>query len=195
MAGGCGSASPYSTFDPKVPCVTDGRFPGAYPDLEARVPNRFAGRGPDTLDSGRNCTAAELGTLAGHGIREVRFAGGTWDLSNDSGVTLAVFTGDGLTAEWLGEWYESSARSARSTQQITPSRPTIGGRQAYRLDTVNGQSDQIVITWDAPPTDSSGNSPGAASSSATGAAFVVIAADVPESSIQDAITAFPTGGG
>jgi len=184
LVAGCTPGSPYSSFDPKVPCTTDGRFPGAYPDLEARVPARFAGRGPDTLDSGRNCTAAELGTLAGHGIREVRFAGGTWQLSGESGVTLAVFTGDGLTAEWLGEWYESSARGARSTQQITPSRPSVAGRQAYRLDTVNGQSDQTVITLDAPSADA-----------AAGIVFVVIAADVPESSIQDAIAAFPTGGG
>src|SRR5438552_8386057 len=180
LAAGCTPGSPYSSFDPKVPCTTDGRFPGAYPDLEARVPARFAGRGPDTLDSGRNCTAAELGTLAGHGIREVRFAGGTWQLSGESGVTLAVFTGDGLTAEWLGEWYESSARGARSTQQITPSRPTIGGRQAYRLDTVNGQSDQTVITWDAPPgaTGPGSSVAAAAPSGATGTVFVVIAADV-----------------
>ena len=156
------------------------------------MPAMFAGHAPNTLDSGRNCTSAELGTLAGHGIREVRFAGGTWDLSGESGVTLAVFTGAGLTAEWLGEWYESSARNARSTSQITPSRPTIAGRQAYRLDTVNGQSDQTVITWDAPPADSLAAD---ASPGATGTVFVVIAADVPESSIHDAIAAFPTGGG
>ena len=50
--------------------------------------------------------------------------------------------------------------------------------------TVNGQSDQTVITLDAPSADA-----------AAGIVFVVIAADVPESSIQDAIAAFPTGGG
>jgi hypothetical protein len=175
--GGCGGSSPYTSFDPSSACTTDGRFPGAYPSLEARLPSRFDGRGPDTRDSGRNCTSAELGTLVGHGIHEVRYAGATWDLGAGSGVTLAAFTGSGLTAEWLGEWYEASARAARNTRNITPSRPTIGGLTAYRLDTVNGDSSQTVITWDAPTGD---------------AVYVVVAADVPESRIQEATAVFAT---
>lgn len=176
---GCGGGSPFASFDPSTPCTTDGRFPGAYPDLEARLPQRFDGRAPDTRDSGRNCTSAELGTLAGHGIHEVRYAGATWELGTGSGITLAVFTGSGLTAEWLGEWYEGGARAARTTRNITPSRPAIAGRTAYRLDTVNGDSSQTVITWDAPSGD---------------AVYAIVAADVPESRIQEATAAFPSGG-
>ncbi len=178
-AAGCGSGSPYTSFDPSIACTTDGRFPGAYPSLEARLPQRFDGRTPNTRDSGRNCTAAELGTLTGHGIHEIRYAGATWELGSGSGVTLAVFTGSGLTAEWLGEWYEAGARAARNTRNISPSRPTIGGRPAYRLDTVNGDSSQTVITWDAPTGD---------------AVYVVLTADVPESRIQEATATFPTSG-
>jgi hypothetical protein len=178
-AAGCGSGSPYTSFDPSTACTTDGRFPGAYPSLEARLPPMFDGRGPNTRDSGRNCTAAELGSLTGHGIHEIRYAGATWELGSGSGVTLAIFTGSGLTAEWLGEWYEASARAARNTRNISPSRPTIGGRPAYRLDTVNGDSIQTVITWDAPT---------------GGAVYVVLAADVPESRIQEATATFPTNG-
>jgi hypothetical protein len=176
---GCSAPSPYTTFDPTTACTTDGRFPGAYPSLEARLPVRLDGRGPDTRDSGRNCTAGELGTLAGHGIHEVRYAGATWELGAQSGVTLAIFTGSGLTAEWLGEWFESSARAARNTRNISPSRPTVGGRPAYRLDTVNNDSSQTVITWDGPSGD---------------AVYVVIAADVPESRIQEAMAAFSSSG-
>jgi hypothetical protein len=176
-SGGCGGGSPYTSFDPATACTTDGRFPGAYPSLEARLPGRLDGRGPDTRDSGRNCTPAELGTLAGHGIHEVRYAGATWELGTGSGVTLAVFAGSGLTAEWLGEWYEAGARAARNTRNITPSRPTIGGRPAYRLDTDNGDSNQTVITLDAPSGDG---------------VYVVVAADVPEARIQEALAAFPT---
>ena len=173
----CGGGGLYTSFDPAAPCTTDGRFPGAYPDLEARLQMGFLGRPPDTLDSGRNCSATELGTLAGHGMREVRFAGATWNLSGNAGVTLAVFTGEGLTAEWLGEWYEATARAARNTRQSAPTRPKGAGRPAFRLDTLNGESVQTVIDWMSPSGD---------------AVFVVVAADAPVATIDAATAAFPT---
>ena len=173
--GACSGGSPYASFDPSSACTTDGRFPGAYPDLEARVPGTFDGRKPDSLDSGRNCTPKELGTLAQHGIHEVRYAGGTWDLGSNAGITLAVFTGEGLTAEWLGEWYESSARQATNTRDITPSRPVIGGHPTYRLDTANNESNQTVITFDAP---------------VGGAVYAVVAAEAGDQRVQDAVAAF-----
>jgi hypothetical protein len=172
-----GATSPYVSFDPSGPCSVDGRFPGAYPDLEARLPATFQGRPPDTVDSGRNCSATELGTLAGHGIHEVRYAGASWVLSGNAGITLAVFTADGVTAERIGEWYEASARAASNTRQIDPTRPTIAGRQAYRLDTLNGDSVQTVIDWASPGGD---------------VVYVVIAADAPVASIAAATAAFPT---
>jgi hypothetical protein len=168
----------YTSFDPAAPCSVDGRFPGAYPSLEARLPATLLGRAPDTVDSGRNCSAGELGTLAGHGIREVRFAGASWFLSGNAGVTLAVFSGDGLTAEWLGEWYEATARAARNTRQIEPTRPTVAGVPGYRLDTVNGDSVQAVVDWMVPGGD---------------AVYVVVTADAPGATIDAAIAAFPTG--
>lgn len=177
LLSACGGASLYTSFDPSAPCSTDGRFPGAYPALEARVPATFQGRSPDSLDSGRNCTATELGTLAGHGLKEVHFAGASWFLSGNAGITLALFTGDGLTAEWLGEWYEATARAARNTRQIDPTRPQVAGHQAYRLDTINGDSVQTVIDWAVPGGD---------------AVYVVIAADAPVATIAAAMAAFPT---
>jgi hypothetical protein len=178
LLAACGSgAAPYVSFDPAAPCSVDGRFRGADPGLEARLPATFQGRPPDTLDSGRNCSAAELATLAGHGIREVRYAGATWFLSGNAGITLAVFSADGLTAEWIGEWYEATARAARNTRQIDPTRPQVAGREGYRLDTLNGESVQTVIDWAAPGGD---------------AVYVVIAADAPVALIDAAIAAFPT---
>ena len=176
VAGACSSPSPYTTFDPNTACTADGRFPGAYPALEARIPTRFDNRGPDQLDSGRNCSDAEMGTLAGHGIHEVHFAGGTWVYSANAGVTLAVFTAPGLTAEWLGEWYESGARAATNTRNITPTRPTIAGRQAYRLDTVNGESNQVVITMPSGSSD---------------VVYVLVAADIAEAKISEALATLP----
>ncbi|HTC86580.1 MAG TPA: hypothetical protein VK656_07735, partial [Candidatus Acidoferrum sp.] len=163
--------------DASAPCTADGRFPGAYPALEARVPKLYDGRAADQVDSGRNCTDTELGTLAGHGIHEVHFAGGTWVYGSNAGITLAVFTAPGLTAEWLGEWYESGARAATNTRNINPTRPMIAGRQAYRLDTVNGDSNQVVITWPSPAGD---------------AVFALVAADIAEAKIAEATKAFPS---
>ena len=174
---GCGAtASPSPRFNPTGPCTTDGKAAGAYPLLEVRIPKMLGGKAPQTLDSGRNCSAANLATLANHGIKEVRFAGGVWPDSNQSGFTLAVFSAPGLTAEWIGEWYEVGARAARSTQAINPSRPTVAGRQAYRLDLVNGESSQTVIAWP---------------SSSGDVVQVIIAADESESRIQAALAAFP----
>ena len=117
---------------------------------------------------------AVLGSLAKHGIREVRFAGGRWDRSRTSGLTLAVFAGEGLTAERLGEWYEASARATNKTAGLRPSRPTIDGRQGYRLDLLASEVPQTVIAWPA----------------ADGAVVnVVIGAGVPEADVQAAVDA------
>ena len=177
----CGSAESAS-FDPTGPCLTDGRAARAYLDLEDVVPKAIAGRPPASLDSGRNCTALNLGTLAGHGVAEVRFAGGVWVDAAQSGITLAVFRAPGLQAAWMGEWYESSARAARRTGSIAVSQPVVNGRAGNRLDLQNGDSVQTVITWPAAP-----GSPSALGNVVN----VVIAADEPESRIQEAIAAFP----
>ena len=114
--------------------------------------------------------------LAKHGIREVRFAGGRWDRSRTSGLTLAVFAGEGLTAERLGEWYEASARATNKTAGLRPSRPTIDGRQGYRLDLLASEVPQTVICW--PSADGT-------------LVQVVLAAGVPEADISAGIAAFP----
>ena len=74
----------------------------------------------------------------------------------------------------LGEWYEASARDARNTTAINPTRPIVAGRQAYRLDTVNNDSNQTVIVWPSASGD---------------VVQVVLAADAPEATIQAALAA------
>lgn len=173
VVGGCSSAAP--TFDPAAACTIDQRLPGAYPRLEALVPARLFGVPPTQLDSGRNCTTTNLGTLADHGLKEVRFAGGRWDRSPTSGVTLAVFEGDGLTAEMMGEWYEATARLSSRTAGLKPGRPIVDGRQGYRLDLLASEVPQTVVCWPAPDGRT---------------VRVVIGAGVPEADIQAAIHAF-----
>ena len=112
---GCGSG-PVASFDLAAPCPSEGRAVGAYPELEARVPVDYEGRGPDRLDSGRHCTAASLGSLAAAGFDEVRFAGGTWDLGGNRAAALVVFEAPDLTADRIAEFYATSARAANRTR-------------------------------------------------------------------------------
>jgi hypothetical protein len=177
VAIGCTSGpTPRPSFDPNGPCGPDGRVAGAYPQLEARVPRAIAGRAPVSIDSGRNCTSANLATLATHAVTEVRFAGGVWADAAQSGITLSVWQAPGLQAAWMGEWFEAGARAVNSTGGIQTSRTTIDGRTAYRMDLMNGESKQVVITWPSASGD---------------LVQVLLAADEPESRIQEAIAAFP----
>jgi hypothetical protein len=140
----CGGAS----FDPSGPCTADGRAPGAYPDLEALVPKTFEGKPADTVDSGRNCTATALSTLADHGISQLRFAGATWGGGANGGTSIAVLDAPDLQADWVHEFYVAGANSATNAESVTESQPTVNDHPAYRVDVLNGESYQTVIDWE-----------------------------------------------
>lgn len=175
VLGGC--AVPATSFDPSGTCTADGSAAGAYPELEALVPTRYHDAVPDRLDSGRNCTPENLGSLAAAGIPEVRFAGGTWTFG-DPAVVLAVFTAPGLTADLLADFYANSARQNSRTTVLGETSPTIAGRQGRRLDTQTGDRMQSVIVWP---------------SEAGDRVDVVITHDLPEARIQEAVDAFGDG--
>jgi hypothetical protein len=144
---GCGA-----TFDPNSPCTTDGTAHNAYPDLEGVVPTAFKGAPPSDLDSGRACTAAGLGTLASHGVDELRFAGGTWEQGSDGGVSLAILTdptGPALQPAWVAEFYEAGARLAPKVDSLEKSEyPVVNGVTARRIDVLNGESFQSIVVWE-----------------------------------------------
>jgi hypothetical protein len=169
------SGGPAPSFDPTGECMTDGRAPGAYPDLEALVPTIYQGVAPATLDSGRNCTVTNLGSLARLGISEVRFAGGTWAFGAERAAVLAVFRTHGLTADYLASFYNESARAAGRTKILGASDPMIAGREGHRLDTMTGERVQTVVVWPSAQPD---------------VVNVVITNDLPDPRIQDAIDAF-----
>ena len=173
LAGCLGAAGP--EFDPAGPCVVDGSAEGAYPELETAVPPVFEGRGPDRLDSGRNCTSDNLGSLAALGIAEARFAGGIWDFGNDQAAVLVVFDAPGLTAPAIAEFYETSAGTSNRTQVVATSTPTVAGRPAARLDTKTGERLQTVVVWE---------------NRASDRVNVVITHNLPEGKIVDATEAF-----
>lgn len=147
LVAACAGAG--ASFSPTGPCLVDGKAPGTYPDLEARVPTTL-GTTPDTTrDSGRNCTATTLGTLKGHGVTDLRYAGSTWSPNTGPQTVIAVFrSADGLPplqAAWVQEFYQAGAQASTKTENIKVTQPTISGVTVWRLDTLNDLSFQSVV--------------------------------------------------
>jgi hypothetical protein len=173
LAGCSGEAA--TSFDPTGVCSVDGQVPGAYPELEARVPLTLLGANPTRLDSGRHCTAAALGTLSAAGFKEIRFAGGTWSFGAERSAALAIFTAPGLTAEDMAEFYLAGASAAARTNLLAGTAVTLAGRPGHRLDTETGNRMQTVEVWPADVPD---------------VVDVVITNDLPDARIADAVAAF-----
>jgi hypothetical protein len=174
LVGACaGSQGP--SFEPSGPCTSDGSAPGAYPDLEALVPTAYEERGPNRLDSGRNCSDENLGSLAEQGIEEIRFAGGTWEFGSDIAAVLAVFAADSLTVDAMADWWESTARASSRTQILSSTSTEVAGRTVHRLDTKTGERIQSVLVW-------AGDAPGQVN--------VVLSHNLPDPKIEAAVAAF-----
>ena len=172
----CGSPIPVVSFDPTSPCTTDGRQPGAYPDLEGILPTAYDGRAPDSVDSGRSCTPAALGSLVARGVEEMRFAGSTWGLGGTTGLTVAAFEAQGLDPGAMIEFYAAGAKANRKTEKMQVSDTTAGGRPASRLDVL--QSDgayQTVVAW---PSEDKGR------------VMVLLAADLGDTKVAAALEEF-----
>jgi hypothetical protein len=159
LAACSGSDVPIVSFDPSTPCTTDGQQPGAYPELEALLPGTWNDRAPDSLDSGRTCTTEALGSLATHGIEELRFAGATWPVGPSSGFTFAVFEAVGLDAGRVVDFYEAGSRSVRPGDEYRTTDTAVGGRPAVRLDVTGSDgSSQTVVAWPGPGASADGAS-------------------------------------
>lgn len=139
-----------STFSPDGPCLADGRAPGTYPALEATIPTSLEGRPADSVNSGRNCTQTALGTLASHGVTDLRFAGATWADGNDAGTSIALLAlpAGVLPVAWAEEFYKLGALNATKTDHVTTTRPTFeGAGPVFRVDALNDLSFQSVVVW------------------------------------------------
>ena len=159
---------PSASFQPEGECVADGRAAGTYPDLEAKLPPALGGIGPangtgsatedlapTTVDSGRSCTEKSLATLWGHGVRDLRFAGATWDDGDGGGTVSAFFTTPSgqprLEPAWMEEFYETGAKSSTKTENIEIDRPSYeAAGEVFRLTTLNDLSLQTLVVWPAP---------------------------------------------
>lgn len=151
VVAGCAEAA--ASFDPTGSCVADGVAVGAYPELEALVPATFEDQAPRTLDSGRNCTSENLGSLASAGIEEVRFAGGTWSFGGRRAAALVVFQAPGLRAADVAEFYRASAAIAKRTEVTAATEMILADRKGFRLDTTTGDRVQTVLIWPASVAD------------------------------------------
>ncbi len=174
VIGACGSSIPVVSFDPSSACTSDGRQPGAYPELEAMLPSTYQGKAPDNVDSGRNCSPAALGALADAGIDGVRFAGATWGLGGSTGLTFAVFEGEGLDAAKMRSFYEQSASTDRHTEKLSSSDVTVGGAAGRRLDVLasNGAG-HTIVAWPSDRADT---------------VFVLLASDLGDAAVTEALT-------
>jgi len=171
---GCAGAATVS-FDPSGPCTSDGAAPGAYPDLEARLPTAFRDTPPEKVDSGRNCSEAKLGSLSELGYKEVRFAGATWGFGAERYVVLAVFSAPGLDAGEVADFYADSAREEPRVEILAETEPTIAGRPGRRLDAKRVERLQTVVVWPAADPD---------------VVNVIVSNDLPDERIAEAIEAF-----
>ena len=179
VVSACGSATPVTSFDPASACTTNGRMPGAYPELEALLPKAYEGAAPATVDSGRNCTKDALGALADAGIPGVKFAGATWPLGGTTALTVAVFEGDGLQPAEMVDFYAKSAAAATKTDKAQVSDTTVGGQPAKRLDVLASDgSGSTIVAWP-------GGTPGQV--------MVLLAADLGDARVLDALHTFAGG--
>lgn len=152
------AASACSTFDRTFPatstCPNEITAAGTFPDLEGLLPRGMIERSPDELDSGWHCTAMTLGTYSAHGVRELRFAGATWDHGEGDATVAAVFTaGPGeapLQPGWVEEFYHQGALAGRRIENVETSRPMLGtAAPVWRLDALNDLSLQTIVVWPA----------------------------------------------
>ncbi len=166
-----------TSFDPATPCDPAAReqMSGAYPDLEARIPTLIAGENAASRDSGRFCSKELLGSVYDAGVTEVRFGGGIWEVGDRGGIQLGAFEGKGLTPALLAEEYRRAADASRRTEAVRATTLEVDGRPAWRIDVVNGNSRQAIVVW------------GSADGAVTQA---VVAADVEEAQLQEAIAAY-----
>jgi hypothetical protein len=171
-----GPSAPVVSFDPTGACTTDGQQPGAYPELEALLPTAYDGQAPTSVDSGRTCTPEALGTLAAAGVKELRFAGATWEAGGTKGWTIAAFTADGLTPAVMRDFYETGARAARRTEKVAVSDTAVAGSPAKRLDVLMSDgTGQTVVAWQP---------------AADGPVWVLLAADVGDTKVTSLLEAF-----
>ncbi|MGH2512378.1 MAG: hypothetical protein ACRDGQ_06800 [Candidatus Limnocylindrales bacterium] len=150
MLAGCVSdPDAPASFDPGAPCngADSQVMAGAYPELEALLPTSLVGVAPTSVESGRLCSAATLGTLYGHGIHETHFGSAVWDRGGGSGIQMTVMEATGLTVANAIESYNNGAANAPKVHLLTTTNVMVNGIAGMRLDIENDDFQQEVVIW------------------------------------------------
>ena len=134
--------------------------PTAVPPAPTRTsrrscPKTYRGDAPETLDSGRNCTADEPRLARDAGITEVRFAGGTWTFGAERAAGPGGLPDHGPRRRRPGRVLHRRARRAAARTEITGAVGSRDRRPAGSTGSTRRPASgvQTVVVWPAAAED------------------------------------------
>jgi len=150
VAVGCAPSTPPDGSLPCDPSIDSQRAAGFDAALEATVPLAAFDGSPITVDSGRECSEKRLGPLWGAGVRELRSAGGIFDLGSETGYSVVTYRASELTLEALAYAFQRGASTGRKTQDIQIEKVSVGAWPGSRMTLLNGDHRQVIILFQVP---------------------------------------------
>jgi len=148
VAVGCAPSTPPDGSLPCDPSIDSQRAAGFDTALEATVPLAAFDGSPITVDSGRECSEKRLGPLWGAGVRELRSAGGIFDLGSETGYSVVTYRANELTLEALAYAFQRGASTGRKTQDIQIEKVNVGAWTGSRMTLLNGDHRQVITLFD-----------------------------------------------
>jgi hypothetical protein len=147
VAGGCAPSAPPDGSLLCDPSIDSQRAAGFDTALEATVPLSAFDGSPITVDSGRECSEKRLGPLWGAGVRELRSAGGIFDLGSETGYSVVTYRASELTLDALAYAFQRGASTGRKTQDIQIEKVRVGAWTGSRMTLLNGDHRQVIILF------------------------------------------------
>ena len=130
----------------------DAQGAGLDSELEALLPDELDGVAPESVESGRFCSAEALGSLIPAGVSELRFAGATWP-DDARGVSLVLYRAPNLDLDRMADAFANGAGVARRISNVTAVETTFAGRRAIRVNAVARDRSLNVLLWSPRPPD------------------------------------------
>ena len=150
VAAGCAPSTPPDGSIPCDPSIDSQRAAGFDAALELTVPLAAFDGSPITVDSGRECSEKRLGPLWGAGVRELRSAGGVFDLGSESGYSVVTYRANELTLDALAYAFQRGASTGRKTQDIQIEKVNVGAWTGSRMTLLNGDHRQVIVLFQVP---------------------------------------------
>jgi len=150
VAVGCTPSTPPDGSLPCDPSIDSQRAAGFDAALEATVPLAAFDGSPITVDSGRECSEKRLGPLWGAGVRELRSAGGIFDLGSETGYSVVTYRANELTLDALAYAFQRGASTGRKTQDIQIEKVNVGAWPGSRMTLLNGDHRQVIVLFQVP---------------------------------------------